>query len=83
MNTSNRNNTVVRSNIVTTRTFNTPAKVNCVINAYLGYGLNGSIRVKSMETIALDFGTTVASVRRLLVANGITIRGRGRVAQNA
>jgi hypothetical protein len=85
VNTTNSNRTIVpyERAYTVTRTFNTTAKAARVINAYLGIANNGAdVPVQSMDTIALAFGTTVASVRRLLVANGITIRGRGRVAQN-
>jgi hypothetical protein len=63
----------------TTRTFNTPARIQRVIDLYTG--ANGPLR--SMDFIAKKYGTTTVSVRNALVANGVAIRGRGRVAQNA
>ena len=65
--------------INTTRVFSTISRAQNVIDLYMG-STNG--RVRSMEFIAEKYGTTIASVRRLLVANGVTIRGRGRVAQS-
>ena len=64
----------------TTRIFNTPALIRNVIALYLGTGRKN---VRSMDFIALKYGTTVESVRRALTLNGVAIRGRGRVAQNA
>jgi intergrase/recombinase len=62
----------------TTRVFNTINRAQNAIDLYLG---SKDGRVRSMELIAQKYGTTVASVRRILVVNGVTIRGRGRVAQ--
>jgi hypothetical protein len=64
--------------ISTTRVFNTINRAQNAIDLYLG---SKDGRVRSMELIAQKYGTTVASVRRVLVANNVTIRGRGRVAQ--
>jgi len=66
---------------ITTRAFNTPTKVQRAIDLYLGRNKNGTLR--SMGYIAKTFGVAIPTVRNVLVLNGVAIRGRGRVAQNA
>jgi len=73
-------NTRTNSTITTTRAFPTAAKIARVIDLYLGRK-NGTVR--SMGYIGKTFGVAVPTVRNALVANGVAIRGRGRVAQNA
>jgi len=67
--------------IATTRAFNTPAKVRRAVDLYLGLNKNGTRR--SMDYIAKTFGVAIPTVRNVLTINGVEIRGRGRVAQNA
>lgn len=57
---------------ITTSIFDTQAKIRRLVDGYE----NG---FKSMGILAKVFGTTQASVRAALVANGVKIRGRGRV----
>ena len=66
---------------ITTRAFNTATKVQRAIDLYLGRNKNGTLR--SMDYIAKTFGVAIPTVRNVLTLNGVTIRGRGRVAQNA
>jgi hypothetical protein len=71
---------IAYATITTTRTFNTKAKVNRVIDLYLGL-TTGNVR--SMDFIAKKYGVAIPTVRNVLTLNGVAIRGRGRVAQNA
>lgn len=65
----------------TTRIFDTVPIARDAVNLYTG---NGRLKgVRSMAFIAAKYNTTVESVRRILTLNGVAIRGRGRVAQNA
>jgi hypothetical protein len=60
-----------RNTLITTTIFNTDTKVAKLVDGYTAG--------KSMGILAAIFGTTQASVRKALVANGVKIRGRGRV----
>lgn len=58
---------------VATSIFRTDAKVIKLVDLY-------QTKQKSMAYIAGVFETSITSVRKALVANGVKIRGQGRVA---